>query len=102
MKSPIPSGSNLISLVAHIPGEPDVSWILDRSMNMVTLRIVLDLINARKNRVLLLAQAALPEHQFKAFRTLLLDEFGQKGLESELARVFAEDRQHGADRNGQE
>ncbi len=71
-------------------------------MNMVALNIVLDVINARKNRVLLLAQAALPEHQFKAFRTLLLDEFGQKGLESELARVFAEDRQHGADRNGQE
>lgn len=69
---------------------------------MVTLRMVLDMINARKNRALLLAQAALPEHQFKAFRTLLLDEFGQKGLEAELARVFSEDRQQEKDRNGQE
>ncbi len=69
---------------------------------MVTLQIVLDMVNGRKNRVLLLAQASLPEHQFKAFRTLLLDEFGQKGLESELARVFAEDRQHGKDRHGRE
>ncbi|MGO9445750.1 MAG: hypothetical protein ACLPXB_13370 [Thiobacillaceae bacterium] len=69
---------------------------------MVTLRMVLDLINARKNRALLLAQAALPEHQFKAFRTLLLDEFGQKGLEAELARLFAEDREGKEDRNGRE
>ncbi len=69
---------------------------------MVTLQIILDVVNARKNRALLLAQAALPEHQFKAFRTLLLDEFGQKGLESELARVFAEDRQQGRGGNGRE
>lgn len=69
---------------------------------MVTLQAILDVVNARKNRALLLAQAALPEHQFKAFRTLLLDEFGQKGLESELARIYAEDRQQGRDRNGRE
>lgn len=69
---------------------------------MVTLPLIQDMVKARKNRVLLLAQAALPEHQFKAFRTLLLDEFGQKGLESELARVFAEDRQQGVDRHGRE
>lgn len=56
------------------------------------LPVILGLLNARKNRVLLLAQAALPEHQFKAFRTLVLDEFGQSGLEKELARVVAEDR----------
>jgi hypothetical protein len=69
---------------------------------MVTLQAILDVVNARKNRTLLLAQAALPEHQFKAFRTLLLDEFGQKGLESELARIYAEDRQQGKDGNGWE
>lgn len=68
---------------------------------MVTLQVILDVVNTRKNRALLLAQAALPEHQFKAFRTLLLDEFGQKGLEKELARVFAEDRQQQA-RDGRE
>ena len=65
---------------------------------MVVLDTVLHAINARKNKVLLLAQAALSEPQFRAFRTLLLDEFGQKGLESELARLFAEDRQQ--HRNG--
>lgn len=69
---------------------------------MVTLQLILDMVNTHKNKALLLAQAALPEHQFRAFRTLLLDEFGQKGLESELARVFAEDRQQGRDRDGRE
>lgn len=69
---------------------------------MVALAAILDAINASKNQVLLLAQAALPEHQFKAFRKLLLDEFGQKGLEKELARIYAEDRQQGRDRNGRE
>jgi hypothetical protein len=69
---------------------------------MVALAAILQAINARKNRVLLLAQAALPEHQFKAFRTLLLDEFGQKGLEQELARIYAEERHAGMERNGRE
>lgn len=61
---------------------------------MVTLPHVLDLLNTRKGAVLRLAQAALPEHQFKAFKTLFLDEFGRKGLESELAKLFAENRRH--------
>lgn len=69
---------------------------------MVTLNTILEAINARKNRTLLVAQAALPEHQFKAFKTLFLDEFGQKGLEKELARIYAEDRQQNMARNGQE
>jgi hypothetical protein len=69
---------------------------------MVTLDTVLQVINGRKSRALLFAQAALPEHQFKAFKTLFLDEFGQKGLEKELARVYAEDRQQDMDRNGRE
>lgn len=57
---------------------------------MVELAAVLGLIDARKNRVLRIAQAALPQHQFLAFRGLFLDEFGKNGLESELAQVFAE------------
>lgn len=68
----------------------------------MTLQAILDLINQRKNKVLLMAQAALPEHQFAAFRTLLLDEFGRKGLEGELAKHYAESRRHGTDRNGPE
>ncbi len=69
---------------------------------MVALDTILQVINGRKSRALLVAQAALPESQFKAFKTLFLDEFGQKGLETDLARVYAEDRQRGMDRNGRE
>lgn len=58
---------------------------------MVTLQLILDLLGARKNRVLLVAQAALPESQFQAFRQVFLNEFGKSGLESELARIFTED-----------
>ncbi len=64
---------------------------------MVTLQIILELLNARKNRVLLIAQASLPESQFQAFRALFLGEFGKSGLERELARVFDE---HHKDRHG--
>ena len=60
---------------------------------MVALRSLLELLNGHKNRVLLVAQAALPEHQFKAFKTLFLNEFGEKGLEGKLAKLYAEDRQ---------
>ncbi len=65
---------------------------------MVTLQLVLDILNTHKNRVLLVAQAALPESQFQAFRHLFLDEFGKSGLERELARLFTEDRNE--DRHG--
>ncbi len=41
-----------------------------------------------KCRILTYAQAALPESQFKAFRKLVLDEFGKRGLASELDRLF--------------
>lgn len=57
---------------------------------MVILAQILELLNARKNRVLLLAQASLPESRFLAFRTLFLNEFGKSGLEQELARLLDE------------
>ena len=57
-------------------------------MNMLAL--LLDAVNARKNRALRLAEAALPESQFRAFRGLFLDEFGRCGLERELERIVAE------------
>lgn len=47
-------------------------------------------VNARKNQALRLAQAALPESQFRAFRGLFLDEFGQNGLEREVERIVAD------------
>lgn len=66
---------------------------------MVTVATLLDLLNARKNRVLLYAEAALPHSQFNAFKKLFLDEFGRSGLEGQLVKLDAEFRQ---DRNGQE
>jgi len=57
---------------------------------MVTLDKVLKLIDHRKNRLLLLAQSALPESRFSAYRKLLLDELGKNGLESELKNLFNE------------
>ncbi len=63
-------------------------------------QIVLDLLNARKSKVLLIAEAALPQSQYLAFRKLFLNEFGQSGLESELVRVIAEF--HVKETNGRE
>ncbi len=64
-------------------------------------QVVTALLNARKNRVLLIAQASLPEHQYQAFKKLFLDEFGERGLEKELKPLLIE-KQHGMGRNGQE
>lgn len=50
---------------------------------------ILALLNQRKSRVLRIAEAALPETQFRAFRGLLLDEFGREGLERDLERLMA-------------
>lgn len=52
--------------------------------------VILELLNARKNRVLLVAQSSLPESQYKAFRQIFLNEFGKGGLEKELEKVIAE------------
>ena len=57
----------------------------------------MSIINARLNRVLLIAQASLSEHQFKAYRTLVLDEFGRSGLASELEELLRSARK---DRQG--
>ena len=65
---------------------------------MTLLAVLLDAINARKNRALQLAQVGLSEHQFRAFRGLFLNEFGRSGLESELARIVADYEK----RNGKE
>ena len=68
---------------------------------MITLaQSVLTVLNARKAKVLLIAEAALPQPQYLAFRKLFLNEFGQGGLEGELVRVITEsDKEY---RNGQE
>jgi len=40
------------------------------------------------NRVLRVAEAALPHEQFKAFRRVVLDEFGEQGATRQLKRLF--------------
>lgn len=60
---------------------------------MVTMAALLALLNRRKNKVLRFAEAAMPETQFRAFRGLLLDEFGREGLEGDLERLMAEREQ---------
>jgi hypothetical protein len=57
---------------------------------MVMLDAIVQALNARKNRVLLFAQAALPQERFQAFRKLFLGEFGRDGLDRELVRIIAE------------
>lgn len=47
-------------------------------------------IDARKKRVLQVAQAAIPPAQFDAYRKIFLDEFGDSGLESDVARIVTE------------
>lgn len=65
-----------------------------------TFHSIKDLLNARKNRVLTIAQSSLPEHQFQAFKKLYLDEMGERGFEKELKQLL--EKQDGVDRNGQE
>ena len=57
---------------------------------MTLLAIIQGVINARKNRALRYAECAMTESQFRAFRGLFLDEFGQNGLERELERIVAD------------
>ena len=65
----------------------------------LTKDAIVPLVNARLNRVLLISQAALTQHQFEAFRRLILDEFGRAGLLSDLDMIISEGRQerHGQD-----
>jgi hypothetical protein len=64
---------------------------------MVTTESIMGIINTRLNRVLLIAESSLSEHQFKAYRKLVLDEFGRSGLTSELESLLKSERK---DRQG--
>jgi hypothetical protein len=66
------------------------------------LNTVLALLNARKNKILTIAQSSLSEHQFKAYRSLVLDELGKEGLESELTKLLDEGKHPVRNRQGQE
>ena len=56
----------------------------------VLYQMILGLLNVRKNRILLVAQASLSESQFKAFRQIFLDELGKSGLEKDLEKILTE------------
>jgi hypothetical protein len=60
---------------------------------VVAAETIREVLNVRKRRLLLFAEAALPQGQFQAFRKLVLDELGNTGLEQDLLRVVAEMRQ---------
>lgn len=47
-------------------------------------RAIVTLVQARVKRVLDFAEMALPPEKFDRFRTLVLDEFGHKGFQSDL------------------
>jgi hypothetical protein len=61
---------------------------------MVAVEAIREALNVRKRRLLLFAEAALLPGQFQAFRKLVLDELGSRGLEQDLVRVVADIR-HG-------
>ena len=49
---------------------------------------VIRAIKKSQNRILLYAEAALPESQFLAFRKLVLDELGKSGAEGKINNLF--------------
>lgn len=57
-------------------------------------------LNARKKRLLLVAQTGFPQqHQFEAFRSVLLDELGKDGFEKELEEALQHMERNGTGRN---
>ena len=62
---------------------------------MVTKEEIMDLVKMHLNRVLLIAESSLPENQFRAYRKLILDEFGQSGFGKELDKIFLKEQRTG-------
>lgn len=52
------------------------------------LSLIVQALDRRKNNLLLVAEAALPQSQFQAFRKIVLNEFGKSGLQTELEELF--------------
>ena len=72
---------------------------------MVTVHLyqsIIALLDARKSKILTYAQVSMTESQFKAYRSLVLDELGKNGLESELVKLLDEGNHSIKNRNGQE
>ena len=67
---------------------------------MVNQVQVMELVNFRVTRILLVAEASLPPSQFQAFRKLVLNEFGRNGLVRELEQLEkGSEERHGEGRN---
>ncbi|WP_046020267.1 hypothetical protein [Magnetospira sp. QH-2] len=64
---------------------------------MIDPRDIGNLINVRKAHLLTVAEAALPQSQFKAFRKIVLDELGRNGLEGDIQALLSE---HAVQQNG--
>jgi hypothetical protein len=62
------------------------------------LPAILDALDRRKHRLLLVAQTALPKPQFEAFRKIVLDELGTSGFQRELEDALK--RHRGKERIG--
>jgi hypothetical protein len=51
---------------------------------MVKAEWVIERVKKHLNRLLTIAEAALPPQQFRAYRKAALDEFGRNGFETEI------------------
>lgn len=49
---------------------------------------ILEKLSERKNRLLQVAQVGLSDNQFKAYRTILLNELGRNGFEQDLEEIL--------------
>ena len=57
-------------------------------MVMISREEIDKLISSKLNRVLLVAETALPATQFQAYRKIVLDEFGKNGRAQDLDKLF--------------
>ncbi|WP_025872711.1 hypothetical protein [Methylobacillus glycogenes] len=57
---------------------------------VIALNILIQMINARNRKVLTIAEASMHPSQFKAFRKLFFNEYGEKGLEGELQKIYTD------------
>lgn len=55
----------------------------------ISQKRIIELLNERKHRILLVAEASLPRGQFQAFRRVVLRELGHDGLEHDLNVLLA-------------
>jgi len=66
--------------------------ISTKEIRMIDRETYRKLISKRLTRLLYMAEAALPQNQYLAFRKLTLDEFGNNGLGKELDQIFESKR----------